>query len=102
MKNKKHSTYLLSTTCKYEFAISCCDSLTQMSKETGIPFNQLWDSLRKDQTCCGGRYKVHKVDISEPDNFNFDNYSAFCEIHNLVASTFDSLRKFRRVCELFE
>ncbi len=101
MKLKNKFTYLLSTTCKYEFAISCCDTLTQMSKETGIPFNQLWDSYRKDQTCCGGRYKVHKVDISTPDKFDLENYIEFCELHKLKPNKYDNLRKFKRVCELY-
>ena len=102
MKNKNQFTYLLSTTCKYEFAISCCDSLTQMSNETGIPFNQLWDSVRKNQTCCGGRYKVHKIDISEPEEFDFDTYLAFCEIHNIKPCKADNLRKFKRLLDIFK
>lgn len=94
--------YLLVTNDKYEFAISCCYTIAQMSKETGIPYQALYSSYYRNDTCCSGRYKLHKVDISEPEYlFTFEDYKLFCELHNLKPNKFDNLRKFKLVCGLY-
>lgn len=99
---KKQYAFLLTTTDCYEFAMSCCDTLSQMSKETGIPFCQLWNSFNRNETCCGGRYKVHKVDIiTAEDKFNFEDYKEWCKLHNLKLSNYSNLLKYKRVLNIY-
>jgi len=95
--------YLLVTNDKYEFAISCCDSIQQMSKETGIPYMSLYMSMYRDEPICAGKYKLYKVDISEPeDKFTMEEYKLFCAVHDLKPSCFNNLVKYKRVCSIYK
>ena len=97
------TTYMLVTTDKYELPVSVCDTLKEMSNETGIPFTQLYQSYYRNETCAGGRYRVHKIDISEKEfnPFNAEDYAIWCELHNLRTCEFDNLKKYRRICNIF-
>ena len=99
---KKQFVYLLVTTDKYEFAMSCCDTLRQMSIETGIEFTKLWHSYYRNETCCGGRYKVLKVDITYPSEFTFEDYIDFCTLHKIKPCHSQNMGKYLRCLSIFK
>lgn len=95
---KNYYVYSLVTADKFEWSVASADTLEELSKISGYSFDCLYKACKR-KSVINNMYRVRKIDIRDVgENFNFEEYKAYCKKHKLKESNFASLQQYRQFC----